>query len=144
MRVWETSIRVSLAHGLVGAAVGEDRPVHRFGGSRQDRGTFVMPPESHLLRDLTVFLFAVTAGLTLSGITANIYRIFGRKPQNNGQTVLYWSVMVIAGASVLLENATRTYRKKDCSAPAYGFAVALVGYWCFIMGLLILSVALVI
>lgn len=102
----------------------------------------MMPLQSQLLRDFTVFLFAVTAGLTLSGIIANIYRIFARKPQGNAETILYYGVMVIAGASVLLENATRTYRKKDCSAPAYGIAVALVGYWCFILGLLVLSVAL--
>lgn len=103
-----------------------------------------MPPESHLLRDITVFMFALTAGLTLSGITANLYRVFARKPQGNAETILYWGVMVIAGASVFLENATRTYRKKDCSAPAYGFAIALVGYWCFIMGLFVLTVALAI
>lgn len=103
-----------------------------------------MSPESHLLRDITVLLFAVAAGLTLSGIIANIYRIFARKPQGRGETILYYGVMVIAGASVLLENATRTYRKKDCSAPAYGFAIALVGYWCFIMGLFILALALAI
>lgn len=103
-----------------------------------------MPPDSNLLRDLTVFLFALTAGLTLSGIIANIYRLFARKPKGSSETILYWVIMAIAGASVLLENATRTYRKKDCSAPAYGFAVALVGYWCFIMGLFVLSVALAI
>jgi len=101
-----------------------------------------MPPDSNLLRDFTVFLFALTAGLTLSGITANIYRVFARKPQGSGGTILYWAVMVVGGASVLLENATRTYRKKDCSAPAYGFAIALVGYWCFIMGLFVMTVAL--
>ncbi len=103
-----------------------------------------MPPASHFARDITVLLFAVTAGLTLSGIIANIYRIFARKPQGRGETFLYYGVMVIAGASVLLENATRTYRKKNCSASAYGFAIALVGYWCFIMGVGILSVALAI
>lgn len=89
-----------------------------------------------------VLLFAVTCGLTLSGITANIYRILARKPESRGETLLYYGVMVLAGASVLLENATRTYRKKDCSAPAYGFAIAIVGYWCFIMGLFVLTVAL--
>lgn len=104
----------------------------------------MIPPESHFLRDITVMMFAVTAGLTLSGIIANIYRLFARKPRGNGETILYYGVMVFAGASVLLENATRTYRKKDCSAPAYGFAVAIVGYWCFIMGLGVLSVALAI
>lgn len=104
----------------------------------------MIPPESHFLRDITVMMFAVTAGLTLSGIIANIYRIFARKPRGNGETIFYYGVMVFAGASVLLENATRTYRKKDCSAPAYGFAVAIVGYWCFIMGLGVLSIALAI
>lgn len=101
-----------------------------------------MSPDSHFLRELAVLLFAVTSGLTLSGIIANIYRILARKPQSQGQTILYYGVMVLAGASVLLENATRTYRKKDCSALAYGFAIAIVGYWCFIMGLGILTVAL--
>jgi hypothetical protein len=99
-------------------------------------------PGSHVLRDTIVLLFAVTAGLTLSGITANIYRVLARKPKNRGETALYYGVMVLAGASVLLENATRSYRKKDCSAPAYGFAVAIVGYWSFILGVAILAIAL--
>ncbi len=101
-----------------------------------------MPPDSHFLRDLTVLLFALTTGLTLSGIIANLYRIFARKPKSRGGTLLYYGVMVLAGASVLLENATRTYRKKDCSGPAYGFAIALVGYWCFIMGVGVLTIVL--
>ena len=95
----------------------------------------------HFLRDLTVFMFALTGGLTLSGIIANIYRLLARKPASRSETVLYYAVMAFAGASVLLENATRSYRKKDCSAPAYGFAIALVGYWCFILGIGVLAVA---
>ena len=94
----------------------------------------------HLLRDATVLMFALAGGLTVSGITANIYRMLARKPQTKGETVLYYAVMAFAGASVLLENATRSYRKKESSAPAYGFAVAIVGYWCFILGIGILSV----
>lgn len=96
----------------------------------------------HFLHDLTVMLFAITAGLTLSGIIANVYRILAREPKNRGGTVLYYAVMIFAGASVLLENTTRSYRKRDCSGPAFGFAVAIVGYWCFILGLGILSTAL--
>jgi len=49
------------------------------------------------LRDLMVLLFAVTCGLTLSGITANIYRILARKPASRGETLLYYGVMVLAG-----------------------------------------------
>ena len=95
----------------------------------------------HLVRDATVLMFALAGGLTLSGVIANIYRMLARKPASRGETVLYYVVMAFAGASVLLENATRSYRKKDCSAPAYGFAIAIVGYWCFILGIGILSVA---
>ena len=98
-------------------------------------------PGAHFLRDLTVLMYALTGGLTLSGIIANIYRMLARKPESRAETVLYYAVMAVAGASVLLENATRSYRKKDCSAPAYGFAIALAGYWCFILGIGVLSVA---
>ena len=101
----------------------------------------LMASGSHLLRDMTVLFFAVAGGLTLSGITANLYRILARKPKSLGETVLYYAVMAFAGPSVLLENATRTYREKNCSAPAYGFAIAIVGYWCFILGIGILTVA---
>ena len=98
----------------------------------------------HFVRDLTVMLFALTGGLTLSGIIANTYRLIAGKPQSRGATILYYAVMVFAGASVLLENATRSYRKKDCSVSAYGFAVAIVGYWCFILGLGVLTVAIIV
>jgi hypothetical protein len=138
MRVWETSFRVSLAH----EALVEDGPGTCQDGTKFGAGPAMTAPGSHFLRDLLVLLFAVTAGLTLSGIIANIYRLFARKPQSRGETALYYGIMVLAGASVLLENATRSYRKKDCSAPAYGFAIAIVGYWCFVLGIVVLSVAL--
>jgi uncharacterized protein DUF6949 len=95
----------------------------------------------HFLRDLTVLMFVLTGGLTVSGIIANMYRMLAHKPESPGQRALYYAVMAFAGASVLLENATRSYRKKDCSAPAYGFAIAIVGYWCFILGIGVLSIA---
>ena len=95
----------------------------------------------HFLRDATVLMFALAGGLTFSGIIANIYRLLARKPQNRGETALYYAVMAFAGPSVLLENATRSYRKKESSAPAYGFAIAIVGYWCFVLGIGVLSVA---
>jgi hypothetical protein len=132
MRDAETPFRVSLAH-VEGLAAGfETRP--------RIPGTGVMLGQ-HFLRDMTVLMFALAGGLTLSGIIANIYRMLARKPQNQGEKLLYYAVMAFAGASVLLENATRSYRKKDCSAPAYGFAIAIVGYWCFVLGLGVLSVA---
>jgi hypothetical protein len=89
-----------------------------------------------------LLLFAITAGLTLSGIVANIYRILARKPETGPQTAVYYAVMVIAGPSVLFENATRSFRTKDCSRLAYALAVAITGYWSFALGLLILSLYL--
>ena len=70
---------------------------------------------TYFVRELTIFMFALTGGLTLSAIIANIYRMLARKPNSRGETVIYYAVMAVAGASVLLENATRSYRKKDCS-----------------------------
>jgi hypothetical protein len=93
-----------------------------------------------LLRDLLVLLFATAAGLTLSGISANLYRLAARKPASRPESVLYYAVMVVAGPSVLVENATRSFRTKACTALAYAFALAISSYWSFALGLLILSV----
>ena len=96
---------------------------------------------NHFVRDLTVLLFAVAGGLTLSGIVANLYRLLARKPDGKAQTAVYYAVMTVAGPSVLFENATRSYRKAACSRMAYGFAVAIAGYWSFILGVAILTAA---
>jgi hypothetical protein len=138
MRDGETSFRVSLAH----AVFGKNHSASKSNGDRPRPGDPMTMLGDHFLREMVALFFSISAGLTLSGIIANIYRILARKPESRGETALYYGVMVLAGASVLLENATRSYRKKDCSAPAYGFAVALVGYWSFIMGVGILTVVL--
>ena len=93
-----------------------------------------------MMNNLLVLFFAVAAGLTASGIVANIYRILARKPKTHPQMALYYAVMVVAGPSVLLENATRSYRTKACSRLAYGLAVAVTGYWAFALGLMVLSI----
>jgi hypothetical protein len=92
-----------------------------------------------MTRDLLVLLFAVAAGLTLSGIVANIYRMVGHKPKTRPETVIYCAVMIVAGPNMLFEKATKSLRTKACSRAAYGFAVALTGYWSFGLGLLVLS-----
>jgi hypothetical protein len=95
-------------------------------------------------RDLMVVLFATAAGFTVSGILANLYRlIVGGKPEStNGRTV-YLAVMVLAGPSVLLENAANSLRAKDCSRMAFWLAAAIAGYWSFAIGLFVLNVSLV-
>ena len=47
--------------------------------------------------------------------------------------------MVVAGPSVLFENSTRSFRQKECTRIAYGFALALASYWAFMLGLAVIS-----
>jgi hypothetical protein len=87
-------------------------------------------------------LFAVAGGLTFSGIVANLYRLVARKPQRRAEKLIFYAVMALAGPSVLFDNATRSFRSKDCSRTAYGFAVAIAGYWAFALGLAVIDVGL--
>ena len=119
----------------------EFAPLH-LGGSPPHRHRALNRTGHHVEEDLLVLLFAMAAGLTASGIAANRYRILVRKAESRPERALYYAVMVIAGPSVLFENATRSFRTKACSAMAYGFAVAITGYWSFALGLLVLSICL--
>ena len=91
-------------------------------------------------RDLMVTLFATTAGFTVSGILANLYRLIVRKPENNVARGAYFAVMVIAGPNVLLENAAAKLREKSCSRWAFWLAAAISAYWSFAIGLFVLNV----
>ncbi|MGH6829147.1 MAG: DUF6949 family protein [Rhizomicrobium sp.] len=96
---------------------------------------------AHFLREMVVFLFAVTGGLTLSAISANTYRLAATRPRQRAGRLVHYAVMAVAGPSVLFENATRDYRKEACSDFAYLIAVVVVGYWSFLLGMGILSLA---
>ena len=87
---------------------------------------------------LMMLLFATAGGLALSGIVANLYRLLARKPQGMPERMFYLGVMVFAGPSVLIDNATRSFRSRDCSRAAYVFAVGLTGYWSFALGQVLL------
>ncbi|MGN6150156.1 MAG: DUF6949 family protein [Rhizomicrobium sp.] len=94
------------------------------------------------MHNLEVFLFAMTGGFALSGIVANLYRLLAPKPESSRTKFAYYVVMVVAGPSVLFDNAARSWRKKGCSAVAFWLAAALSAYWSFIIGLFGLSLAL--
>jgi hypothetical protein len=94
------------------------------------------------LRELIVMLFSVAAGFTASGIVANIYRLVADKPQSNIGKTVYIAVMVIAGPSVLVGNAAKSFRAKACSRYALWLAAAVAGYWSFAIGLFVLSISL--
>jgi hypothetical protein len=93
------------------------------------------------MRNFILLLFAVAAGLTLSGIAANLYRMLAKKPSGTAATYAHYVVMVLAGPSILFENATRSFRKKECSHTAYGFALGLALYWAFMLGAIVIHLA---
>jgi hypothetical protein len=88
------------------------------------------------MQALLILLFATTGGLALSGIVANLYRLLARKPKGTPERALYLGVMLMAGPSVLIDNATRSYRNKACSNAAYVLAITLTFYWSLALGLL--------
>jgi hypothetical protein len=90
-----------------------------------------------------VALFALTAGLTASGMVANTYRLVAGKPESLFSRIVYAAVMVIAGPSVLFENAAKARREKACSTTAFFIAAAIAGTWSFMLGLFVLQIALV-
>ena len=92
------------------------------------------------MRSLLLVLFAVAAGLTLSGIVANLYRLIATKPKHGGDSWIYYAVMVLAGPSVLFDNATRSFRKKECGRIAWAFALCLATYWAMVLGAILLEV----
>jgi hypothetical protein len=95
-----------------------------------------------MLHDFIVILFAMTAGFTASGIVANLYRILaGTDSTGFGRTV-YYATMVVAGPSVLYENAAKAHREKSCSRLAFWLAAAIAGYWSLALGLFVLEFAL--
>jgi len=97
-----------------------------------------------MLHYLMVALFATTAGLTASGIIANLYRLVAKKADKLPARIAYVIVMIVAGPSVLLDNAARTWRAKGCSAMAFWLAAAISGYWSFALGLFVLQIGLAI
>jgi len=94
------------------------------------------------MRNILLLLFSLAGGLTLSGIVANIYRLMGAKREGRAGTITYYGVMLLAGPSVLLDNSTRSFRRKECSRMAYGFALGLAAYWSFMLGAILVDLAI--
>jgi len=92
------------------------------------------------MHQFIVFLFAIAAGMTASGLVANIYRLVASEPKTKLATVIHCAVMIFAGPVMLVGNSTKSLRAKQCSKAAYALALALSGYWSFAMGVFFLSV----
>lgn len=95
-----------------------------------------------MVHDVMVALFVMTAGLTASGIVANLYRVLVGKAAPAGGRALYLAVMVVAGPSVLFDNAARSLSKKQCSSIAFWLAAAIAFYWSLAIGLFVVDLAL--
>lgn len=96
-----------------------------------------------MLHELFVANFLITAGMTASGITYNLYRLLVGEKSNFGGKVLYVGIMVIAGPNVLFNNAARALRKKECSQIAFWLAAAATGYWSLVLGMFFVQIAMV-
>ena len=94
------------------------------------------------MRNLELLMFAIAGGLTLSGIVANLYRLMATKPKSGVESWIYYGVMVLAGPSVLFDNAAKSFRKKECTRMALAFALCLATYWAMILGAIVLEMVI--
>ncbi len=96
------------------------------------------------MQSFLLVMFTIAGGLTLSGIVANLYRLLASEPKSTAETAVYYAVMVLAGPSVLFDNATRTFRKKECTALGLVVALGLAIYWAMVLGAIFLEVVLLV
>lgn len=94
-----------------------------------------------MLHDLFVAFFLMLAGLTASGIVSNLYRLSVVGPGKSPGRGVYLAVMVVAGPTVLFNNATSAFLKKECSQAAFWLATALTSYWSLVIGMFVVSLA---
>jgi len=88
---------------------------------------------------LIMLLFAYAAGLTLSGIAVNGFRLIGSAAAAENPFV-YYPVMAVAGPSVLIESASRSLRTKQSGFAGCTVAAFCSFYWSTTIGLLLLCV----
>jgi hypothetical protein len=94
------------------------------------------------MNGFNLVLFAMTAGFTVSGIAANLYRLIAPKPRGSSFDTTRMMVMIVAGPSVLFEAAMRGLLSKQWGLVAFGLAASTVLYWSFAIGLLTVNIAL--
>lgn len=84
-----------------------------------------------------MLLFAYAAGLTLSGIVVNSFRLIGSASAAENPFV-YYPVIAVAGPSVLIESASRSFRAKEAGIEGCILAAFCSFYWSTMLGLLLL------
>lgn len=92
------------------------------------------------MHSLVVFLFVIGAGFTISGLVAAGYRLSGFVPQTISGRIAEAAVLIFAGPTTYIGNATASLKKKECSTVAYLLVLAICGFWSFVTGLFAMSV----
>jgi hypothetical protein len=92
------------------------------------------------MHSLVVFLFAVGAGLTFSGLVAAVYGLLGIVPKTVTGRIVEAGVLIFAGPTTYIGNATTSLKKKECSTAGYLLMLTICGFWSFATGMLVLSV----
>ena len=92
--------------------------------------------------ELGLALFAITAGFTFSGLTANLYRLAGFKAKTSAERTFRFAVMTVAGPSVVFESAVKGLLEKKWTRGAFWLTVLGVVYWSLALGLLVLELGL--
>lgn len=95
-----------------------------------------------MLYQIALVIFAIAAGFTASGIVTSLYRMVASKPKGGTAKAVHYAVMVVAGPNVLIENAAKSLKAKDCSKAAFWFATIVAGYWSMMLGLLVIQIGL--
>lgn len=91
---------------------------------------------------LLLVFFSMTAGFTVSAIVANLYRLSGAKAEDNSGRTIRLVVMVVAGPSVIFENAMRGLIARQWPIMAFVLVALGVAYWSLVLGLILLNVVL--
>ena len=91
---------------------------------------------------LLLIVFSMTAGFTISAIVANLYRLSGAKADDSSGRTIRLMVMVVAGPSVIFENAMRGLLAKKWPLTAFVLVALGVAYWSLVLGLIVLNVVL--
>ena len=94
------------------------------------------------MHSLIVFLFAIGSGFAFSGLVAAVYRLFGFVPQTITGRIAEAAVLIFAGPTTYIANATASLKKKESSTAAYFLVLAICGFWSFATGMFVLSVFL--
>jgi hypothetical protein len=84
-----------------------------------------------------MLFFAYAAGLTLSGIVVNSFRLIGSAAAAENPFV-YYPVMAVAGPSILIESVSRSFRAKQSGIGGCTLAAFCSFYWSTMIGLALL------